>query len=131
MLVHLNPAQSFSCLKITSNRFDDSNLRICFAIYNHLMLKLFRSSYVEEMFLRESVVPTTVPGGEPIRIPLPGSGKRGTGQRLYVNVPFGIGICSEVDLPRTSELATARVSLQAPAFSLFRHSSRQAACMKL
>ncbi len=80
------------------NRFDDSNLRICFAIYNHFMLKLFRSSYIEEVFLCETVVPTTVPSGKPIRIPLPRSGKRGTSQRLYVNVPFRVGICREVGL---------------------------------
>src|SRR5580704_2065475 len=85
-------------LKHHVQRFDDANLWVCFAIYNHLMFELFRSGYVEEMLLCEAVVPATVPGGKPIGISLPGSRKCGTGQCLHVNVPLGISVCSEVCL---------------------------------
>src|SRR5215831_13471529 len=62
------------------------------------MLKLFRSSYIEKMLFCETVVPATVPSGEPIGISLPSSRKRGAGECLHVNVSFRIGVCSEVSL---------------------------------
>jgi len=80
------------------NRFDDSTLRICFAIYNHFMLKLFRSSYIEEVFLCETVVPTTVPSGESIGISLPRVGQLCASQGLNVNKSFGVGISTKIDL---------------------------------
>jgi hypothetical protein len=80
------------------DRFDDSNLWICFAIYDHFMLKLFRSSYIKEMLLSETIVPATVPSGEPIGISLPSSCEGGASQCLHVNVPLGICVCSQVSL---------------------------------
>src|ERR1700737_2608315 len=78
--------------------FDDSNLRICFTIDNHFMLELFRSGDIKEMLLCETIVPATVPSGEPVSVSLPSSRKCGAGQCLHVNVPLGICICSEVYL---------------------------------
>jgi hypothetical protein len=92
------PARKFLLLENHVNRFDDSNLWICFAIYNHFMLKLLRSGDIEEMLLCQTVVPATVPSGESICIPLPRSRKRGTGQRLYVNISFRISVRREVSL---------------------------------
>ena len=59
-------------------RFDDPNLRICFAIDNHFMFQLFRTGYVEVVLLCKAVVPATVPGCQPVSIALPGSRKGGT-----------------------------------------------------
>jgi hypothetical protein len=62
---------------------DDANLRICFAIYNHFMLEVFRSGYVKEVFLRESVVPAAVPGGEPVGISLPSAAQVSACTSIY------------------------------------------------
>ena len=68
----------FLLLEHHIDRFDDPKLRICFAIDNHLMLQLFRTGYVEVVHLCKAVVPTTVPGCQPVSIALPGSRKGST-----------------------------------------------------
>ena len=72
-------------------RLDDANFRVCFAIQNDLVLEFLRSGDIEEMLLREAIVPANVPSGEPEGISLPGSRKRGASQCLHVNVSLGIG----------------------------------------
>jgi hypothetical protein len=58
---------------------DNSNLWICFAIENDLMLKLLRAGYIKEMFLSKTIIPATIPSGQPIGILLPSTGQRGAG----------------------------------------------------
>jgi hypothetical protein len=50
------------------------------------------------MFSGEAVVPTAVPGREPVGIALPGIGKLRASQRLDIEIAIGIGIGAEVNL---------------------------------
>ena len=79
-------------------RFDDSNFRMRFAINNDFMLQLFGPCNVKVALLGEAVVPTAVPGCEPVSVFLPGPSKRGASQRLHINVSVGIRVGSEVCL---------------------------------
>ena len=118
---HLNPLISLSCLSIAPIASMISNLRICLAVNNHLVFKLFRSGYIEVVFLREPVVPAAIPRREPIGVSLPGSRKGRARQRLHVDVPVGIRICSKICLCFTCELAAA--SIMVAIANVFRISS--------
>ena len=79
-------------------RFDDSNFRMRFAINNDFVLQLFGPGNVEVVLLGKAIVPTAVPGCEPISIFLPGPRKCCASQRLHVYVSVGICVGREVRL---------------------------------
>src|SRR3954466_11229644 len=86
------------------HRLNNSNLWICFAIDNDSMLELLRAGYIEEVLLCQTIVPAAIPGGKPIGVTLPSTGKLGAGSCLHVDVPLGVGVCCQVGLsltPRT------------------------------
>src|SRR5215212_6193135 len=87
---------------------DNPNLWICFAIKNDFMLKLLRSGDIEEMFFPKTIIPATIPGGQPIGILLPSTGKRGAGQCLHVNVALGVCVCSQVCLSLSARTRHAK-----------------------
>ena len=58
---------------------NNQSVRICLAIYDHLVFGFFSLDYVHVMLVCEPVVPTAVPSGEPVSITLPRVGELGAG----------------------------------------------------
>src|SRR5262249_49806985 len=94
----LEPSLKSFLLEDHGDRVDNSNLLVCLAVHDDFVLELFRPCDIEEMLLSKTVVPTTVPGGQPVGVALPSVRKSGAGQRLHIDVALGIRVCGEVRL---------------------------------
>src|SRR5215207_3406285 len=80
------------------DRVDDPDIRVGLAVYDDLVLEPHAARDVEEVFLRETVIPAAVPDHQLIGVLLPGSGKLSAGELLHVEITVRVGIGFEIRL---------------------------------
>src|SRR5215204_6021543 len=80
------------------DRVDDPDIRVGLAVYDDLVLEPHAARDVEEVFLRETVIPAAVPDHQLVGVLLPGSGKLSAGELLHVEITVRVGIGFEIRL---------------------------------
>jgi hypothetical protein len=80
------------------NGIDDPDVLVGFAVFYNQVFDFLSLADVHVMFSGEAVVPTAVPGREPVGIALPRIGKLSASQRLDIEIAVGIDIGAEVNL---------------------------------
>src|SRR5215204_4042765 len=80
------------------DRVDDPDIRVGLAVYDDLVLEPHAARDVEEVFLRETVIPAAVPDHQLIGVLLPGSGKLSAGELFHVEITVRVGIGFEIRL---------------------------------
>ena len=97
-LLHLDSHLFAHAFENYIDGLDNSELRICLAINDQLVLGFSTFSDVHVVLLRQTVVPPAVPGSEQVGLVLPRPGELGAGQRLDVEKSFRVGIFAEIPL---------------------------------
>src|SRR5829696_8797637 len=97
-LFHLNATSDSLVLQDGGDRVDDPDIRVGLAVHDHLVLEPHPARDVEEVFLRETVIPAAVPDHQLIGVLLPGSGKLSAGELFHVEITVRVGIGFEIRL---------------------------------
>jgi len=92
LLLHLYAKPCSFILENYGNGINDAHTRICFAIKNDLVFGLPRLCVIQEVLLREAIVPTTVPHRECIGVLLICVSELGARQCLNVEKSIGIDV---------------------------------------
>src|SRR5215204_449239 len=90
------------------DRVDDPDIRVGLAVYDDLVLEPHAARDVEEVFLRETVIPAAVPDHQLIGVLLPGSRKLSAGELFHVEITVRVGIGLGSVWARAFRLVNAR-----------------------